>query len=242
MHEADPVQGTLERKTQQIVHVVEARNEEKRIIVDEFLPVRQDLDIPEGRIRTEKANIVEDVSGVGGQVGLQQAISEEIRAGISVVQTQDNVIVQEASSIFQGIHQQIANIIKKQVENGSTLLNHKKAVVTIQEENNNLSGRKNDIRDAIEGLQNFLETLPSKSDVLKRTNATEQALSTIQELSTGLKTDMEHYKVSGSTSHKHRSIQAGQSYTHPDRRVRIEDDSESFGTTQDTRKEADERY
>jgi hypothetical protein len=98
---SDPVQQKLEEVSQQIVHIVQACNEEKGVIEDEFLAVKQDLEIMEGRIRTEKAKLDGVVSGVGNQMLLQQAIIEEMRSGISILQSQDTTIVQEASTIFQ---------------------------------------------------------------------------------------------------------------------------------------------
>jgi hypothetical protein len=44
-------------------------------------------------------------------MGLQQAIIEEMRVGITILQSQDNVIIQEAGWIFQGIHKQIADMV-----------------------------------------------------------------------------------------------------------------------------------
>jgi len=120
MLEANPAQGKLQQITQRMMHVVQACNDKKGIIEDKFVAVQQDLEMLECRIRTEKAKIEGEVSGVGGQVGLPQGIIEEVRAGSSILQTQDDMMVQDASSIFQGIHQYLANKSKKQVENGST--------------------------------------------------------------------------------------------------------------------------
>jgi len=64
MPEADPVQGKLEQIFQQMMHVVQACNEKKEIIEDEFLSVPQDPEILEGMIRTENAKIEGEVSGV----------------------------------------------------------------------------------------------------------------------------------------------------------------------------------
>jgi len=139
MPEADPVQGRLEQISQQMMHVVQACNEEKEIIEEEFLSVRQDLEILESSIRTEKDKIEGEISGVGSQMGLQQAIIEEMRAGISILQSQDNVIVQEAGTIVQGIHKQIVYMVQNQTSNGSTLINHKKAIMKLHEENKAVS-------------------------------------------------------------------------------------------------------
>jgi len=55
MAESDPVRTKLQELTQQMVHVVQACNEEKGLIEDEFVAVRQDLEILETQIITEKA-------------------------------------------------------------------------------------------------------------------------------------------------------------------------------------------
>lgn len=71
-------------------------------------------------------------------------------------------------------------------------------------------------------------------------NAMDETLHNIQEASTGLITDIESYTISESTLHRPRSVQAGPSYTHPERRRGVED-SESYVTTQDTQQDPEER-
>ena len=65
--------------TQQMVHVVQVCNEEKRLIDEEFNAVRQDLEILEARICIQKARLEEEVSGVGSQMMVQQAVINEMR-------------------------------------------------------------------------------------------------------------------------------------------------------------------
>jgi len=43
MQDADAVQGNLDQITHQMMHVVQACNEEKQIIEDKFLSVHQEL-------------------------------------------------------------------------------------------------------------------------------------------------------------------------------------------------------
>jgi len=114
-----------------MIHVVQACNEEKELIEDEFVAVRQDLELVEVQICTEKARIEGDVSGVGvevsgvgGQMVIQQAMINEIRQGITILQKQDNIIMKEAGEISSGIHKPIHDSLKKQIDNGSTLMNH----------------------------------------------------------------------------------------------------------------------
>jgi hypothetical protein len=92
----DPVKQQLEGLTQQMVHIIEACNSEKGIIEEEFLSVNQNLQILEGRIRTDKSLLDQEVSGVGHQLMIQQTILDEIRGGINILNGQDNDIVREA--------------------------------------------------------------------------------------------------------------------------------------------------
>lgn len=117
-----------------MVHVVQACNEEKGLIEDEFIAVRQGLELVELQIFTEKVRIEGEVSGVGGYVVIQQAMNNEIRQGITMLQTQDNVSIKAAGDIFEGIHKQIHNSLKKKTENGSTLLNHRRSIMRMQED------------------------------------------------------------------------------------------------------------
>lgn len=61
-----------------MMRVVQGFNEEKDLIEDKFVMVKSDLEIPEGRILTEKVRLDGEVSGVGGQVMIQQAITDEV--------------------------------------------------------------------------------------------------------------------------------------------------------------------
>jgi len=110
----DPVRQQLEGLTQQMVHIIEACNSEKGIIEEEFLSVNQDLQILEGRIRTEKSLLDQEVSGVGKQLSIQQTILDEIRGGINILNGQDNDIVREAKEAFDGIMLQIQDMVKQQ--------------------------------------------------------------------------------------------------------------------------------
>jgi hypothetical protein len=75
-----------------------------RLIKDEIGAIEQDLELPEVKIFTETARIEGGISGVGGQMLIQQAMINEMRQGIMILQKQDNVIIKEARDIFQTIH------------------------------------------------------------------------------------------------------------------------------------------
>jgi division protein CdvB (Snf7/Vps24/ESCRT-III family) len=75
----------------------------------------------------------------------------------------------------------------------------------------------------IEGMGKVMKTLPTKNDLSIHAKAIDEALATIQEVSTELTVHMEEYKMSGSTTHAPRSVQAGPSYTHPEKRPQVEE-------------------
>jgi hypothetical protein len=56
------------------VHVIEACNEEKDILEEDFESVRNGIIIMESRLRTEKIRIDSDVQRVGSMMHCQQAM------------------------------------------------------------------------------------------------------------------------------------------------------------------------
>ena len=218
-----------------MVHVVQACNEEKGLIEDEFIAVRQGLELVELQIFTEKVRIEGEVSGVGGYVVIQQAMNNEIRQGITMLQTQDNVSIKAAGDIFEGIHKQIHNSLKKKTENGSTLLNHRRSIMRMQEDVWKIQISNITLSSMVEAIDKFVQTLPTKQDLSEHTKAMDEALAKIHEVSTGFTVHLEEYKMSGNTTHAPRSIQAGPSYTHLNRRPQAEEyyEYESSLSTQD---------
>jgi len=241
MAESDPVRTKLQELTQQMIHVVQACNEEKGLIEDEFVAVRQHLELLERQILMEKAKIDGDVSGVGSQRLIQQAVINEMRHGITLQQSQDNIIIKEAADIFSGIHRQIGDPLKKQTDNGSTLLNHRRSIMRRQEKTKSMKISIESMLRRIGGLERFTKEMPTKTDLSNHVKAMDETLAKIQEVSTGLTIHMEEYKLSESTTHRPRSTTAaGPSYTHPDRRQYLEqyqysEDDESISTRQEAR-------
>jgi hypothetical protein len=99
----------------------------------------------------------------------------------------------------------------------------------LQEGNGKISERWVNLEDAIEGIQKSLESVPLRGDLKNHLHDVDETLAKIQEVSTGLTTPMKEYKISESTLHRPKSMQAGPSYTHPHRRSRIGDeDSDTY--------------
>ena len=238
MREQDPVQTKLQEITEQMVRVVQVCNEAKGLIEDEFIAVRQDLKLIDVQMCTEKAWIEGEVSGVGGQMIIQQAMIDEIRHGIMILYKQDNLIIKEAGDIFQGIRNKIHDYLKKRTDNGSTLVNHRRSIMKLPEDVKKIIMTNINLTSTMEAMDRFIKTLPTKDDISTHANAMGEALAKIQEVSTGLTVHMEEYTMSGSTTHAPRSIQAGPSYTHPDRHPQAEDNYEyksSLSTQDDAR-------
>jgi hypothetical protein len=99
----DLVQKQLSELAQQVVHVIQACNEEKDILEDEFDKLKNGILILESQLQTEKVRIDAKVAGVGPMMQLQQAMVQELRSGICILQDQDNQIVGEAMDLCAGI-------------------------------------------------------------------------------------------------------------------------------------------
>jgi len=233
----DPVKQQLDGLTQQMVHIIEACNSEKGIIEEEFLSVNQDIQILEGRIRTEKSLLDQEVSGVGHQLMIQQTILDEIRGGINILNGQDNDIVREAKESFDGITLQIQDMVKQQTSYASTLMNHKRSLVKIIDDFKMWKNAHQSLENKVDQMDKYIKTLATKKDMESHTKAMDETLHKIQEVSTGLTTHMETYKLSESTSHKPRSVQGG-----PSGAVGFADGSEYDSSSVDTREDAERYY
>jgi hypothetical protein len=108
------VQKQLSELAQQVVHIVQACNEEKEIREDEFESVKANIEILESRIHTHRHRVHKEVAGVGSQIELQEVVLQEVGSGVNILQAQDNQIVQEANSIFEA-HKNDLEAISKRV-------------------------------------------------------------------------------------------------------------------------------
>jgi len=70
----DLVQEQLSELAQQIVHVIEACNEEKDFLEEEFDWVKNGIAIMESRLQTEKIQINSEIAGVGTMARFQDAV------------------------------------------------------------------------------------------------------------------------------------------------------------------------
>jgi hypothetical protein len=237
----DPVTQQLEGLTQQMVHIMEACHSEKGIIEEEFLSVNQDLQILEGRIRTEKSLLDHEVAGVGYQLTIQQTILHEIRGGINILNGQDNDIVREAKEALDGITSQIHDMVRQQTSHATTLMNRKRSLVKILDNFKAWKNSQQSIENKVEQIDRYVKTLPMKKDLDNHAKAMDESLQKIQEISTGLTTHLENYKLTDSTSHRPRSVQAGPSGISGGI-TRLVDDEEYESSSMDTREDVARYY
>jgi len=239
----DPVKQQLEGLTQQMVHIIEACNSEKGIIEEEFLSVNQDIQILEGRIRTEKSLLDQEVSRVGHQLMIQQTILDEIRGGINILNGQDNDIVREAKEAFDGITLQIQDMVKQQTSHASTLMNHKRSIIKIIDDFKVWKNSQQSLENKVDRIETYIKTSPTQKDLDSHAKAMDETLQKIQEVSTGLTMHMETYKISESTSHRPRSEQAGPSGTQASTHfTRFIDNEDYESSSVDTREDAENYY
>ena len=88
--DSDVVQQQLFELAQQVIHVIQACNEEKDILEEEFDSLKNGILIMESQLQTEKIRIDSEVSGVGFMMQFQNAMLQEIRSGVHILQDQDN--------------------------------------------------------------------------------------------------------------------------------------------------------
>jgi hypothetical protein len=77
---SDLVQKQLSELAQQIVLLIEACNEEKDILKEDFDSVRNGILMMETRLQTKKSRIDSEVQGVGSMMNFQQAVLAELRS------------------------------------------------------------------------------------------------------------------------------------------------------------------
>jgi hypothetical protein len=196
---SDLVQKQLSELAQQIVHVIEACTEEKDIIKEDFDSVRNGILIMESRLQTEKIRIDSEVQGVGSMMSFQQAVLEELRSGIHILQNQDNQRVVEATDLFTGIQTELEAQSKKITDTSLANFELKVSIQSLQKSVGILSKKMDDITTVVAAITESLKSVPSKQELRQHRVAMEEALNSMAEVNTGLTTAMDQYKFSDST-------------------------------------------
>jgi len=232
----DLVQEQLSELAQQVMHVIQACNEEKEIIEDDFESVKNNIRILETRIQTERQRIDSDVSGVSTQSDMQQAMLKELRFGIHILQTQDNQIVDEASHMFQGMKSEMEAMSKRITTNSLQLLANQNKNKKIQDDIRGLTMAIESVNQVMSKIKDSLKDIPSRQELRNHVMIMDEQTTKIQEVNTGLTTAMEGFKVSESSRFNFREKatpfqQAGPS-VHPERQRYFGSDASSLRDTE----------
>lgn len=103
----DIVQRQLPELVQQTIHGIEACNEAKDVVEEEFESVNNRILLMESRLQTKKVQKDFEILGVWTLAELQDAMLQEFSLGIHILQSQDNQIVSEATDLFSRMRQQL---------------------------------------------------------------------------------------------------------------------------------------
>jgi len=211
----DLVQKQLSELAQQIVHVIEACNDEKNLLDEDFEWVKNGITIMESRLQTKKSRTDSEVPGVGHTMQFQQAILDELRLGVHILQEQDNQIVGEATNMFQGIRAELEAQNKKNTDNGLQIFAQKVSIQAVQKSIGLLSNRIDEINTVLASITESRKQIPSKRDIQQHQVAMNETLVQIAEVNPGLTTAMEQYKFSESTPFAFQQSVARPSGTQP---------------------------
>ena len=198
------MQEQLSELAQQIVHVIEACYEEKDVLEGEFDSVKNGIVVMESRLQTEKSRIDAEISGVGTMARFQEAMLQELRSGIHVLQSQDNEIVQEATDLFSGMRNELEAQSKRIINNTLQLLAVKSSTQATQKGMSLLTKRVDELAKVTAAITTSLKQIPTKLELRQHASSMEGHKVQMTEVNTGLTTSMEACKFSQSTPYNFR--------------------------------------
>jgi len=143
----------------------------------------------------------------------QEAMLQEFRSGIHVLQSQDNQIVQEASDLFGGMQSELGALSKRISDNTLKLLAFKSSIQSTQKGLSLLSKRVDEVTKTTAAITLSLKQVPMKVELQQHASPMEDHKKQMVEVNTGLTTAMEECKFSQSSPYNFRrtSIVAGPS-------------------------------
>jgi hypothetical protein len=128
----DLVRNYLSELAQHIVHVIAACNEEKHILEEDFDSGKNGIIIMESRLQTENIKISSEVHRVGSMMQFQQAMLEELRSGIHLLQEQDIKMVEEPTDLFSGIRAELEAQCKNYTDTGLQIFAQNISIQAVQ--------------------------------------------------------------------------------------------------------------
>jgi len=176
---------------QQVINVIQSYNEEKGLFEEEFETMKNGSENLETTIRTECQMINSEVSGVGTQMELHQAVLQEVWVGIQILKAQDDRIVEEASELFQEPRMEMAIMSKRRTDNSVRILAIQGTNKRIQDGMNHLTKNIDQVNIILTSITKSLKEVPSKQELSEHAVAMDEQVVQIQEVNTGLTTTME---------------------------------------------------
>jgi len=160
---------------------------------------------------------------------MHQAVLKELRSGIHILQSQDNQIVEEATSLFQGMKSEMEAINKRITSNSIQLLAHQNTNKKIQEGMTEWTGKVDPVNKILSSITRSLKDISTKKELRDHAIWMEEQTKRVQEVNTGLTMATEEYKVSELSRFNFKQrvpevprttpfLQAGPSGVHPERR------------------------
>jgi hypothetical protein len=193
------VQKRLLELAQQVVQIIQAWNEDKEVVEDEFELLKANLEILETRIHTDKRCVDADVAGVGTQLQLQEAVLQELRSGVNISQGQDAQIVQDANDIVL-LHEKKREAMSKSItDNASQIVAINGPNIRIQRFFKDMNSRIQQVNDVLDSIETSLREVASRWELREYATAMDEQLVQMKEVNTGLTTAMEGYKLSESS-------------------------------------------
>ena len=156
------VQKQLSELAQQVVHIIQACNEEKEVLEDEFESVKANIEILQTRINTNKHRVDRDVAGVGTQLQLQEAVLQELRSGINILQGQESQIVQEANDNFMTHKKEMEAMSKRVTDNVSQILGITENNIGIQRSLKDMNSKIGRVNEVLDSIKSSLKKVPSR--------------------------------------------------------------------------------
>jgi len=174
------VQKQLSELAQQVVQILQACNEGKEVLEDEFESVKWNIEILETRSHTHRHHVDSDVAGVGTQLQLQEAVLRALRSGINILQSQDAQIVQEANYIFSTHKTEMDAMSKPISDHASQILSIKGRNIATQSSLKDMNSKNLKVDEVFDSIKNSLKEVPSKGELREHAIAIDEQLVQIQ--------------------------------------------------------------
>jgi predicted nucleic acid-binding Zn-ribbon protein len=165
------VQKQLLELAQHVINIIQACNDVKEVLEDEFVSVKANIKILETSITYDKHHVAADVAGVGTQLQLQEAVLQELRSGINILQGRDAQIVQETNDIFIMYTKEIEAMSKRITDNASQILAVKGTNISIQRSLKDINSKIQKVNKVLDSIINFFREVPSRRELREHATA-----------------------------------------------------------------------